>query len=225
VHPSILALAFHSIHITVLQNRAFQLVTPGSAGATYAWAPIGSASIAVVADPQPVSAALPNSLALSIPADASGALGVGNAGYWGIKVDASWTYNASFYYRFTDAAAAQGKSLTATVGLQTASGNMLAATSATLDGSSVNWTRVDIRLTPHASAPDGNNNFTLTFDGAQARGVGVVHFAMFSLFPPTFKDRPNGMRKDVAETLAAAKPSFFRLPGGNNLVSAGCWEM
>ncbi|KAF8880022.1 glycoside hydrolase superfamily [Infundibulicybe gibba] len=40
---------------------------------------------------------------------------------------------------------------------------------------------------------------------------------MLSLFPPTFKNRANGMRVDIAEALAEMGPSFFRLPGGNNL--------
>ncbi|KAF7797072.1 hypothetical protein EIP86_008264 [Pleurotus ostreatoroseus] len=40
---------------------------------------------------------------------------------------------------------------------------------------------------------------------------------MFSLFPPTFKNRPNGMRVDIAETLVEMGPKFFRFPGGNNL--------
>ncbi|KAJ3517525.1 hypothetical protein NLJ89_g441 [Agrocybe chaxingu] len=40
---------------------------------------------------------------------------------------------------------------------------------------------------------------------------------MLSLFPPTFKGRPNGMRVDLAEALQEMGPSFFRFPGGNNL--------
>ncbi|KAF8607098.1 glycoside hydrolase [Ceratobasidium sp. AG-I] len=40
---------------------------------------------------------------------------------------------------------------------------------------------------------------------------------MFSLFPPTYKGRANGMRVDLAEALAATKPGVWRFPGGNNL--------
>ena len=36
-----------------------------------------------------------------------------------------------------------------------------------------------------------------------------------SLFPKdTFKDRKNGMRKDIAEMIADMKPKFMRFPGG-----------
>jgi len=44
---------------------------------------------------------------------------------------------------------------------------------------------------------------------------GVVDFRFISLFPTkTFKDRPNGMRLDLAEKLAELKPGFVRFPGG-----------
>lgn len=36
---------------------------------------------------------------------------------------------------------------------------------------------------------------------------------MFSLFPPTFKGRENGMRIDLAEAMAGTKPSVWRFPG------------
>ena len=38
---------------------------------------------------------------------------------------------------------------------------------------------------------------------------------MVSLFPAdTFKGRVNGMRRDLAEMIAAMKPAFMRFPGG-----------
>jgi alpha-L-arabinofuranosidase len=40
---------------------------------------------------------------------------------------------------------------------------------------------------------------------------------MFTLFPPTFNNRPNGMRIDLAEAMAGTKPSVWRFPGGNNI--------
>lgn len=38
----------------------------------------------------------------------------------------------------------------------------------------------------------------MTLDGAQAADQ-TINFAMLSLFPPTYKNRPNGMRIDIAE--------------------------
>jgi hypothetical protein len=37
----------------------------------------------------------------------------------------------------------------------------------------------------------------VTVDGASASGQ-TIFFSLFSLFPPTFKNRPNGMRMDIA---------------------------
>lgn len=49
------------------------------------------------------------------------------------------------------------------------------------------------------STPGNNNNlFTISVDAASASGQ-TINFAMLSLFPPTFKNRPNGMRVDLAE--------------------------
>ncbi|TFK48849.1 glycoside hydrolase family 51 protein [Heliocybe sulcata] len=220
---SISASASHPIPTTLfLQNRAFQLVTPGNASALYAWHSIGGSSIAVIADPVPVSSALPNSLQLTIPSGASGAVGFGNEGYWGIKVDSAWTYNASFYYRFPSSSSYSG---TATVALASSTGDTFATASVTLSGSQTTWKQVYVALKPTTSAPSTSNNFTVTLDGAGAAGQ-TINFAMFSLFPPTYKNRANGMRIDVAETLAAMKPSFFRLPGGNNLgeTTATRWQ-
>ena len=45
--------------------------------------------------------------------------------------------------------------------------------------------------------------------------VSTIRLDMVSLFPQeTFKNRPNGLRKDLAETIADLKPRFVRFPGG-----------
>jgi len=44
---------------------------------------------------------------------------------------------------------------------------------------------------------------------------GMVHLDMISLFPQkTFKGRKNGLRADLAQTIADIKPKFVRFPGG-----------
>jgi hypothetical protein len=40
--------------------------------------------------------------------------------------------------------------------------------------------------------------FTVSLDAATFAGQ-TIEFAMFSLMPPTFMNRPNGMRIDIAE--------------------------
>lgn len=60
--------------------------------------------------------------------------------------------------------------------------------------------------------------------GCEARGCtlhlipvteGTLYLDFVSLFPrDTYKGRTNGMRRDLAEMIAALKPKFFRFPGG-----------
>ncbi|KAJ3478864.1 hypothetical protein NLI96_g9462 [Meripilus lineatus] len=166
-----------------------------------------------VRDSTPVSSALPNSLQVAIPAGSTGRVGFSNEGFWGIKVDSSWTYTASFYYRFPAASAFRGS---ATIGLQSSTGQILASANVALSGSQTSWSRVQVTFRPTASTSSTSNSFFVILDGAQGAGQ-TINFAMFSLFPPTFKNRPNGIRADIAEALIEMGPSFFRFPGGNNL--------
>lgn len=49
----------------------------------------------------------------------------------------------------------------------------------------------------------------------EPQGIGTVALDMVSLFPQkTFKGRKNGMRADLAQTLADLRPRFMRFPGG-----------
>ncbi|KAG8212804.1 glycoside hydrolase superfamily [Butyriboletus roseoflavus] len=130
-----------------------------------------------------------------------------------IRVNSEWTYNASFYYKFPVASSFNG---TATVALQGSTGQTYASTAVPINGSQTTWHQITLSLTPTASPNSTANNFTVTFDGANAAGQ-TIDFAMFSLFPPTFNNRENGMRIDLSNALYEMKPSFFRLPGGNNL--------
>ncbi|KAG2073138.1 glycoside hydrolase family 51 protein [Suillus decipiens] len=201
------------IYAELLRNRAFQQVTPNTTDALFGWAPINCTSINVIADPTPLSDALPNSLELTIPSNFSGQIGFGNEGYWGININASWTYNASFYYKFPSASDFSGKFI---VTLQSSVGAVYASASVPISGSTTTWKQVIVYLTPSSSPVSTTNIFTVTVDGAGTIGE-TINFAMFSLFPPTFKGRANGLRMDIAQTLYDMKPSFFRFPGGNNL--------
>ena len=43
-----------------------------------------------------------------------------------------------------------------------------------------------------------------------------VWFSLVSLFPPTFKNQPNGFRPDSMQMLIDMKPTFLRFPGAGN---------
>ncbi|GLB39334.1 putative alpha-L-arabinofuranosidase C-terminus [Lyophyllum shimeji] len=197
----------------LLQNRAFQQVTPGTSGALNAWQAVNGATISVIKETVPVSPALPNALHVVIPSGRTGQVGFANTGYFGIKVTAGSTYTASFFYRFPTASSFRGN---AVISLQTTGGQVLASTTAALSGAQTTWQQVTVTLNPTTTPSSTSNRFVIALDGAAASGQ-TVNFAMLSLFPPTFKNRPNGMRADIAQALVEMGPSFFRFPGGNNL--------
>ncbi|TFK41577.1 arabinofuranosidase [Crucibulum laeve] len=201
------------LYAELLQNRAFQQVTPGTTAALNAWQAVNGANISIIKETTPVSAALPNALHVTIPTGKTGQVGFANTGFSGIKVTAGQTYTASFFYRFPTRSSFRGS---AVIGLQTASGQVLGSTTAALSGAQTTWKQITVKFQPNTTPSTTTNIFTVTLDGAAASGQSL-NFAMLSLFPPTFKNRANGMRVDIATALAEMGPSFFRLPGGNNL--------
>ena len=68
----------------------------------------------------------------------------------------------------------------------------------------------DVKKTLTAVGHDSKGRLALEFDSP-----GTVWVDYVSLFPEnTFNNRPNGLRRDVAEMLVGLKPAFFRWPGG-----------
>ncbi|MHB8578857.1 MAG: alpha-L-arabinofuranosidase C-terminal domain-containing protein [Ignavibacteriaceae bacterium] len=77
-----------------------------------------------------------------------------------------------------------------------------------IEGITTDWKKFRIELLPNNT--DVHSRLVLN-----AESKGTFWLDMVSLFPKdTFKNRPNGLRKDLAEMLAALKPSFVRFPGG-----------
>jgi alpha-L-arabinofuranosidase len=187
----------------------------GTATALAGWQSLGGGSISVIRETVPVSIALPNALQLSLSAGEANGVGFANTGYsgtnyrfsshtkfsWsnnnslGIKVTANTQYKASFYYRFQTGSEFSG---TLDVGLQDDSGTILAMQGVNITGSQTTWKQVQVSLNANITAKSTANMFTITVNGNSAVGESI-NFAMLSLFPPTFKDRENGMRVDIAE--------------------------
>uniref|UniRef100_A0A8H7XS73 non-reducing end alpha-L-arabinofuranosidase n=1 Tax=Psilocybe cubensis TaxID=181762 RepID=A0A8H7XS73_PSICU len=189
------------------------MVTPGTTAALAGWKSLNG-NITVVADSNPVSAALPNSLQLTVPAGNTNNIGFANVGFnAGLNVIPHATYKASFYYRFQKASKFRGSFV---ISLQDGSGTTLTSQKVSITGSQTSWKQVKVSLNTNIAPGSTSNMFAITLNGDSAAGE-VINFAMLSLFPPTFKNRENGMRQDIAQALADMKPSFFRLPGGNNL--------
>lgn len=193
------------IYAELIQNRAFQgsieypsTLTP--------WVPIGGAILTLQNTSIPLSKALPTSIKVSSANSTKGTVGILNPGWWGIDVKPQ-KYTGSFWVL----GSYRGKF---TVKLQS---NLTNQVFASLDipssATSGKWVEHKFELEPKAAAPNSNNTFVLEFDSK----AGSLNFNLISLFPPTYNNRPNGNRPDLMEALEDLSPSFFRIPGGNNM--------
>jgi alpha-L-arabinofuranosidase len=151
-------------------------------------------------------------LKLALTNPAGGQYGVTNAGYnTGFAVTRGATYDFSVWAR-SDAPAGTPVSVT----LRDTAGQPLAAPVAlTVRGDS--WTRY--KATVRATRTTDAGRLAVL-----AAGTGTLRLDMVSLFPKaTYKGRPNGLRKDLADKIAALDPGFVRFPGGC-LVNTGSME-
>jgi alpha-L-arabinofuranosidase len=142
-------------------------------------------------------------LKFNISSVSTGSVGVANAGYWGIRLDNNTTYKASFFAKkdadFTG---------TLTVKLESNSGTAY-GTSGTVTPTT-SWQKFSCDLaTSGISGITGDNRFVI-----YGSAVGTLYFDVVRLMPPAYKDRPNGMRIDMAEMQAALHPKLIRFPGG-----------
>ena len=139
-------------------------------------------------------------------ADSTNQAGVENEGYWGVPVRANTTYKGSFYAKADDASVGP---LTMSI---VADDTGKAVASAASPAMSASWQQYNLTLTTGNIEPSAANHIVLTVGHS-----GAVWLDMVSLFPPTYKNRENGNRIDLMEKLAAIRPAFLRLPGGNYL--------
>ena len=120
-----------------------------------------------------------------------------NEGWDGMAVEMGKKYDFSMFVR--------GKK-TFRIQLTDADGTVLAQGTVKAKGSG--WRRYTCTLT--ATRTEKAARLLLLPKGRQEAAVDMV-----SLFPQeTFKGRKNGLRKDLAETIAALHPKFVRFPGG-----------
>jgi alpha-N-arabinofuranosidase len=154
-------------------------------------------------DTNPLTEATPHSLEVDIEAfgTAPGRVAVVNEGFWGINVVQGQSYDLSFYLRSDQPH--YGPIFTT---LETAGGKVLASSRVT--DATAEWRKLSTVLTANASDPKAR--LVLNF-----ATVGRVWLDFVSMFPQnTWKNRPNGLRPDLAEKIAALKPGFIRWPGG-----------
>jgi alpha-L-arabinofuranosidase len=140
-------------------------------------------------------------------------VGIVNAGYGGIVLKKGAAYNASLWVRkLYNQRRWGGPPLRADqqnaviVRLESADGKLLGETRLEFVGT--DWAHVAGPIT----AADADDDARLLVLAAEPGGLALD---IVSLFPQdTFRGRPNGFRRDLAETIAALEPRFVRFPGG-----------
>jgi alpha-L-arabinofuranosidase len=198
------------LYAELIRNRDLK----ESSTSPVAWSAVGAPGAGISLDSSdPLTSANPVSLKLTVPQNAgSGRIGVANSGYWGLPVKPSTSYRVSFYGRSN---AAAPDSLT--VDLESNSGQVWATATATISAVNGPWSRYTATLHTGAQIPSSlENRFVISTPAAAAAGD-TLWFTLVSLFPPTYDNAPNGFRIDLMRKLAALRPGYFRVPGGNYL--------
>ncbi|WP_156004631.1 alpha-L-arabinofuranosidase C-terminal domain-containing protein [Streptomonospora sp. PA3] len=205
------------LYAELVQNRSFEYSTADNENYTpmTAWEEVVDGRAAgqakVVNDAGRLNERNRNYLRLTLPAD-GGEYGVVNTGYsTGITVEEGQKYDFSVWAKSPGSGTAP-----LTVRLRDAEGAALAEPLA-LEADRRGWAEYTGTLTATASSTTGRLAVT-------SRGGGTLSLDMVSLFPrETFKGRENGLRKDIAQRIAALDPGFVRFPGGC-LVNTGGHE-
>ncbi len=141
-----------------------------------------------------------HALRLEVNASTAAPARLVNTGYWGIDARQGRTYRLSFW--------ARGKYTgTMTALLLSHDGQTTYASTPVAMQAGKGWTRYTATMTAEANDPQAQ--FALQMDGR-----GRVDLDVVSLFPPTFKNRENGLRPDLAQMLYELHPKFMRFPGG-----------
>ena len=166
----------------------------------------GEGTISLDQSPVP-NTALTTALKLEASSVAGkGRVGAANEGYWGIPVKPDTTYRVSFW-----AKGSSGFKGPLTASIESNDGATVWA-KADVARITAEWRKYTATLKTGKLTPSTTNRFVIS-----TGSPGTVWLSLVSLFPPTYKNRPNGNRPDIMELLAAMKPSFLRFPGGNYL--------
>lgn len=194
------------LYAELIQNRTFQDNDQNPVH----WSLIQTGTDASISldSSQPLNDALKTSLKLNASgASASNRVGIANDGWWGIPVRPDTTYHVSFYARGDGSFSGP-----LTVSIESNDGAQTFA-AAPISGITGEWKQYTATLKTGSGVPVSSaNRFVIS-----TASPGTVWFNLVSLFPPTYKDRPNGNRIDLMQMLVDLKPEFLRFPGGNFL--------
>ncbi|MDF7814916.1 alpha-L-arabinofuranosidase C-terminal domain-containing protein [Hymenobacter sp. YC55] len=194
------------LYAELVQNRSFEYAPGDHEG----WNPLtsweflregfatGSLSVESTV---PLHANNPHYVQLQVETPFQKGAGLKNVGFDGIPLKAGEKYNFSMWARLKSSSA-----VPLLVQLRDPKGTVLAETN--LSAQASEWQHLHATLAP--SATEAAASLVVL-----ATSKGVLDLDMLSLFPQkTFRNRPNGLRADLAQAIADLHPKFIRFPGG-----------
>ena len=193
------------LYAELVQNRDFEYSSADNPdwNALTSWQVVhlGGARGSLTAEfGRPLHANTPHYALITIESP-NGEVGLRNEGFDGIALKAGENYDVSLFARRVS-----GASRPVTVRLESKSGALLGE--AILPAPTGSWAKYTARLTAKATDPDARLVVS-------SSGQGRLALDFISLFPEkTFRNRPNGLRADLAQVIADLKPKFMRFPGG-----------
>ena len=191
------------LYAELIQNRDFEYDPSDREGdknwnSTHSWKLEGENATFTILTSDPIH---PNNPHYAVLKTNQPGAALTNTGFDGIALKAGEKYDFSLFARIPEGSKS-GKLL---VRLVDADGTVQGETTVTV--SSRSWKTYKAVLTAKASAD--------THLELHPQSAGEIELDMISLFPQnTFKGRKNGLRPDLAQTLADMHPRFVRFPGG-----------
>lgn len=192
------------LYAELIQNRDFEYALSDKEGndpgwnSQKAWSLKGNTASFTIDTIRPIHSNNPHYAVLKT--DGTGAALV-NEGFDGIPLKAGEKYKLSIFARTLEGK--NGKLLVRLTGKD----DRVYAEGST-HGLSDEWKKLPVILTAKENASDAQLEII-------PQAAATVALDMISLFPEkTFKNRPNGLRADLAQSLADLHPRFVRFPGG-----------
>ena len=191
------------LYAELIQNRDFEYDPSDREGdknwnSTHSWKLEGENATFTISTSDPIH---PNNPHYAVLKTNQPGAALTNTGFDGIALKAGEKYDFSLFARIPEGSKS-GKLL---VRLVDADGTVQGETTVTV--SSRSWKTYKAVLTAKTSAD--------TRLELRPQSAGEIELDMISLFPQnTFKGRKNGLRPDLAQTLADMHPRFVRFPGG-----------
>lgn len=185
------------IYAELIKNRSFEFAKP-LMGWTIQRKKATEGEILVV-NRKDVNTANPRYLQIN---NQNGTFGITNEGFKGIGVKKGLRYNFSVMYRQPASGVKLHLQLIGADNKVIGEGNLIP------EKTGDSWNKQSASFT--ATETDAKAKLAITFEGK-----GQIDLDMVSLFPSdTWKNRPQGLRKDMVQLLADMKPGFIRFPGG-----------